>query len=358
VWFVTATAGTGIAALILAMWLGGNLTQTQINGLAIGGTGNLTGWGLPATKLVLDLSSIGVIGMLLTSIILPEHNHKPTATARRCLRTASRLALIWSISSAALLIFSWSDVIARPITELPFSKLATDTAKTFPDAAGYITSTALALVIAAAITLTETRRGTLILLPLALYNLLPMALQGHASHGTILKYSIVIHIIAISLWAGGLAALLTHARKQPALLAIAVPRFSTIALTCYTAIAASGITAAWQLLGSLSAIWGSRYGTLITLKAAALIALGIFGWWHRRHTIPRIRTADANHSHRAFTQLAAAEIAIMITAVSIAVALSRTASPDSILLHSTRKAAASAQHTPPGAPSASAHSAP
>lgn len=343
--FVVATAFVGAAALALGMWLGGNLTQSQIDGLAVGGTGSLTGWGLPASKLVMDLSSIGVIGLLLVCLLLPAHHRELTATARRCLRTASRLAVAWGVSNAALLIFSWSDVVAQPVTALPYRNLFTDTTKTFPDAAGFLTSTALALVIAVGISITQTRWGVMSLLPLSVYNLVPMALLGHASHGTVLKYSIVVHVIAMSLWVGGLAALVAYVRREPELLAIAAPRFSTLALACYAAIAVSGIAAAWELLGSVSALWGSRYGVVVTLKAAALLALGIFGWWHRQHTVPRIRAGGGSRSRRAFVRLAAAEVAIMVAAVAIAVALSRSASPDTILLHSNRAAAASTAQT-------------
>jgi putative copper export protein len=345
--FIAAIALTGVVALVVGMWLGGNLTQSQINGMIIGGTGGLTGWGLPVSKLAMDLSSVGVIGMLVACLLLPSRgpSAEPGAEAgtvvRRLLRTASWLALAWAISNAALLIFSWSDVVDQPVSGLPITKLFTDTTAAFPAAADYVSSTALALVIAAGIAVTRTRRGALVLLPLAGYNLVPMALQGHAAHGTLLKYSLITHVIAISLWVGGLAALVTHVRHQPTLLAVAAPRFSTLALACYTAVAASGIVAAWELLGSIPAIWGSRYGVLVMFKAAALIALGVFGWWHRRHTIHRIRTNQDTHApraRRAFIQLAAAEIAIMVAAVAIAVALSRSASPDTILLHSNRQA--------------------
>jgi putative copper resistance protein D len=174
----------------------------------------------------------------------------------------------------------------------------------------------------------------MIMLPLALYNLVPMALQGHASHGEVLKYSLIVHVIAMSLWVGGLAGLLTHVRKEPGLLAVAVPRFSTLALVCYMSVAASGIVAAWNLIGSVSAVWGSRYGVVVMLKVAALITLGIFGWWHRRHTVRRIRAGEGDSSRKAFIRLAAAEVVVMVIAVALAVALSRSASPDTIELHS------------------------
>ncbi|HZB32671.1 MAG TPA: CopD family protein [Streptosporangiaceae bacterium] len=350
--FIVATVLTGVVALAVGMWLGGNLTQSQINGIAIGGTGGLTGWGLPTSKMVMDVASVGVIGMLVACVLLPsrEPAAEPGAMVRRLLRTASWLALVWAIANAALLIFSWSDLVGQPVTDLPFANLFTDPIGAFPAAADYTSSTSLAIVIAAGVAVTRTRGGALILLPLAAYNLVPMALQGHANHSTLLRYSLITHVIAISLWVGGLAALFMHVRKQPALLAVAAPRFSTLALFCYVAVGVSGVIAAWDLIGSIPSFWGSRYGVLVLFKIAALIALGIFGWWHRRHTIHRIRANQETHApraRRAFTQLAAAEIAIMVAAVAIAVALSRSASPDTILLHSNRQAAAPVQYSEP-----------
>ncbi|HEX3647863.1 MAG TPA: CopD family protein [Pseudonocardiaceae bacterium] len=332
--FVVATAVVGIAALAIALWLGGDLSQSTINGLVVGGTGNLTTWGLSASKLVMDLSSVGVIGLLLTWLLLPVSDGEPSPTVRSCQRTAIWLAVAWAVAMAALLVFTWSDVLDQPVTRLPFTKLFTSTTTVFPDAVAYISGTLVAVVIAVGAAVIESRRGASILLMLACYNLVPMALQGHASHGTVLKYSLVVHVIAVSLWVGGLGALLLHVRREPALLAVAVPRFSSVALGCYVMVAASGIVAVWVLLGSVPALWGSRYGVLVMLKAAALIALGILGWWHRRHTVRRIRTSqNDSRARRAFIQLAAAEVVIMVIAVALAVALSRTASPDTIILH-------------------------
>ncbi|HEX4812230.1 MAG TPA: CopD family protein [Nonomuraea sp.] len=332
--FVAATVVAAAAALAVGMWLSGNLTETKINGMVIGGTGDLTSWGLAASKLVMDMSAIGVIGLLLARLLLPDQDPQAADTAQRCLRTAAKLGVAWCVSSGALLLFSWSTVVAAPVTELPILELFTDTRATFPDAAEYVSTTALALVIAAGLHLTQTRLGAWIMLPLAIYNLVPMALQGHASHGEVLKYSLIAHVIAMALWVGGLIALLTHVRKQPTLLAVAVPRFSTVALFCYISVAASGLVAAWNLIGSFSAVWGSRYGVVVTLKVAALITLGIFGWWHRRHTVRQIRAGEGDRARKAFIRLAAAEIIVMVVAVALAVALSRSASPDTIELHS------------------------
>lgn len=332
--FVVAIAITGLAALAFAMWLGGDLTQSNIQGVEIGGTGNFTGWGLPISNLVMELATVGVIGMLLACLLLPADAGKQSRTEQRCLRTASRLALVWVLSDVALMIFTWSDVSAQSVSLLPITKLFTDPLGVFPGAADFVSTTAVALMIAVGTVVTETRRGVMILLPLAVYNLVPIVLRGHASHGTVLEISLILHVIAASLWVGGLAALLLHARAEPALLAVAVPRFSTIALGCYIAIGLSGIVAAMQLLGwQVPWLWETRYGVLVMLKIAALIALGIFGWWHRQHTVGRLRAGPAGRPRRAFAQLAGAEVLLMVGAFAIAIALSRTASPDTILLH-------------------------
>lgn len=329
--YVAATAVTGVAALALGLWLAGDFTLTYIDTMKIGGSSDVTGWGLPVSKLAMDLSSIGVIGLLLTCLLLPSHDRELGAMARNCLRTATWLSLVGSASTAVLLIFTWSDVSAAPVTALPFGKLFTDTVAEFPDAAVFITSILLALVIAAGAAVTRTRRGALILLLLGVYSLVTMAKEGNASHSGTITWSMVVHVSALSLWVGGLAVLVTHVRRDPELLAVAVPRFSTLAGICYFAVAASGIVGGAEMLDyTLSNLWETRYGVLVMIKVGALIALGICGWWHRRRTLPRIRVGQGSRARRAFIRLAAAEVLIMVVAAALGVALSRTSSPDMI----------------------------
>jgi putative copper export protein len=329
--FVAATAVTGAAALALGLWLAGDFTFFFVDMMTIGGSSNLTGWGLPAFKLAMDLSAIGVIGLLVTCLLLPAPDRELGAMARSCLRTATWLSLVCSASTAALLIFTWSDVSAQPVTAFPFGKLFTDTAQAFPDAAVFMTSILLALVIAAGAAVTRTRRGALILLLLGVYSLVTMGKEGNASHSGTITWSMVVHVSALSLWVGGLAVLVTHVRRDPELLAVVVPRFSTLAGVCYFAVAASGIVGASEMLDyTLSNLWGTRYGVLVMIKVGALIALGICGWWHRRRTVPRIRAGQSSQAHRAFIRLATAEVLIMVVAAALGVALSRTSSPDMI----------------------------
>ena len=76
----------------------------------------------------------------------------------------------------------------------------------------------------------------------------------------------------------------------------------------------SGLVNAWVRLGAVDQLWSSRYGLLVLGKVTALVALGVFGWWHRRRS-------------RSFLRLAAGEVVVMAATVGLAVALSRTPTP-------------------------------
>lgn len=346
---VAAAAVTGVAALGLGLWLAGDFTTTYIETMTIGGTSNVTGWMLPISKLAMDVSLIGVIGLLTACLLLPAHDRELGPMARSCLRTATWLSLVCSASIAALLIFTWSDVTAQPVTALPFGKLFTDTINEFPDAQVFVTSILLGLVIAAGAAITRTRWGALILLLLGVFSLATMAKEGNASHSGTITWSVVVHVSALSLWAGGLGALVMHVRRDPELLAVVLPRFSNLALACYFAVAASGLVGASEMLDyTLSDLWATRYGVLIMIKVGALIALGVLGWWQRRRLVQRIRAGGGSGARRAFVRLAAAEILVMTVAAALGVALSRTSSPDMISDHTGRDSGIVFVHAQPG----------
>jgi Copper resistance protein D len=135
-----------------------------------------------------------------------------------------------------------------------------------------------------------------------------------------------VHVVAASVWVGGLLALLMHGRGRDDL-APAAARFSAVALVCFLATGLSGLLAAWLVLRSadeLSGALGSGYGALVLAKTIALTALGAFGWHHRRRTLPMLRTGGAR---RGFRRFAAVEAAVMLATVALAVALSSSPPP-------------------------------
>jgi putative copper resistance protein D len=131
---------------------------------------------------------------------------------------------------------------------------------------------------------------------------------------------LVAHVLAASLWVGGLTALLLVAARSPSAVTVALPRYSALALWCWVTVAVSGIANAWVRIGTWRAFGDSWYGHLVLGKAAAVVVLGGFGWWMRKRVLARPAKA-------AFARVAAVEVTIMAATIGLAVALSRTPTP-------------------------------
>ncbi|MQA95206.1 MAG: hypothetical protein GEV11_11380 [Streptosporangiales bacterium] len=325
--FTALIVSAGLIMLTFGLWLGDAWPGDKVSVLLDGEP--LAVWGLPPVRLIADLAAIGTVGALLTVQLLPRTDGELGETAQRALRGATRFALVWGIAGLVMLIFTFSDTSGLPFAQLPL-RAFTAIDPSFPEAIPYLFGVILALVLAGAASVTERRQGALIILGLALYNLLPITTQGHGQHSPITAYSLTVHFVAVALWVGGLAGLVLYVRRSPESLAVAVPRFSQIALACFIVVALSGATQAWVNMEDPAELWRSPYGLLVAGKMTLLVALGIFGWWHRRKTVPAV---VAGRSRRAFFRLAVVEVAVMAAAAALGVALSDTSTPATQVNH-------------------------
>jgi len=145
----------------------------------------------------------------------------------------------------------------------------------------------------------------LLALPAAWLALLP-GLGGHAAAQApvaLLLPANVVHVAAMALWSGGLAALLlalpaaTRALSDPAdrtrLLAAALARFSPLALAAVGAILLTGVVQSLKLLDLPGDLLDSGFGRAVLVKAALLLALIGLGAWQRRRSLPRLRALAA-----------------------------------------------------------------
>jgi copper transport protein len=122
--------------------------------------------------------------------------------------------------------------------------------------------------------------------------------SDHASTGFQVPLAVgvdIVHLVAMAVWLGGLVVLGGFALRGPATedVAVAVPRFSAIALGCVTLLAASGGYEAWRLVGTLGALTGTSYGVLVLVKAAGLVVLVGLGYTARRFVHRRLLHATA-----------------------------------------------------------------
>ncbi|MGW7263191.1 copper resistance protein CopC [Streptomyces sp. NPDC054842] len=124
------------------------------------------------------------------------------------------------------------------------------------------------------------------------------AAADHASAGIqvpVAMVSAVLHLLAVSVWLGGLAALLTALHRAPeALPASAVHRFSRLAFTAVCVLTATGVYQSWRGLGSWSALTTTSYGRILTAKLAAVLLVLAAAAYSRRWT-GRLVTAG-NHA--------------------------------------------------------------
>jgi putative copper resistance protein D len=313
-------AGAGAGALAFGMW---GTERPEPGAVALPSPGTITTWGLPIAQLTVTVSVVGTIGMLVTGLLLPRQDGELGAVARRCLAGAGLLALAWAVAAAAMLVFSWSEFAGVPVAQASVDRVFGG-ADPYPDAMAYLFGAALAVIIAGGAYITRTVIGVAVVLLLAAYNVLPLTTRGHDVDGPVIGIAVTVHVLAMAVWVGGLAGLLIHVRRSPTLLAVAVPRFSRLALACFVAVGASGLVAAWVNLGALSELRGSHFGTLVIYKAEALAALGIFGWWHRRRTVPEVARGSSGHG---FTRFAAVEVVVMAATIALGVALAHTPAP-------------------------------
>jgi copper transport protein len=134
----------------------------------------------------------------------------------------------------------------------------------------------------------------------ALYLAITPALAGHASIESpvaVFFPSDAVHVLAGSVWVGGIACLLValpaatrglrDAERSRLLLAV-LARFSPLALGAVVAIALTGVIQAYIDVRSLEGLLHTTYGALIIAKTALLLCLIGFGFVNRRRVIPAL----------------------------------------------------------------------
>ncbi len=315
-------------ALVLFMVVGGSAPAAPTPGLP--GAGQLVGWLLPVSRLVMDLSAVGTVGCLVyAAYLVPARDRDLQRPAQEALRTGSWCAALWAATAALGSVLALSDIAGLPLPALVSSDGFADSLVTVDQSRSLLLVVALATLVSVCARRVRTPEGPLLVLLLAAVTLIPPILTGHvASHRyhELAIVSLVVHVLAVTAWVGGLGAVLLFQRRANKEVAT-VTRFSALALGCFLATAVSGLVNAWIRLadgdGVLADLFGTRYGVLVLGKLAALTTLAGFGWWHRYRTLGQLRAGRPD----AFRRFAGRELLVMIGTIALAVALSRTPTP-------------------------------
>ncbi len=293
--------------------------------------GAVVRYGLPAARALHDATAALTIGLLvLAASILPGQSDEPEALSYwqwRAARWAAWSSSLWFISAVVVVALTAGNSIGTGPQEPGFWTQALHYATSI-DLGQYLAISTL-LVLATLLTLTAARTVSRVVLALAfaLVALLPVALVGHAAgteeHANAVN-SLIVHLVAVTVWVGGLAGLALLLPRLRGSLPIVVTRYSTAAAWCFAATAASGVVNASLRLTNPSDLVATPYGRLLLVKTAALALLGAAGWAQRRRVIPHV---GGLHGRRAFARLALVEVVIMALTFGASVALSRMAPP-------------------------------
>jgi cytochrome c oxidase assembly factor CtaG/putative copper export protein len=305
--------------LVACLEIGGGAPTTPPVGIP--DPGKFVGWTLPLVKLVTDAAIVLVVGFLAAAaVLLPSSKDEVEGLSVQAVRIASRWAMLWSAASIVLFFLTVSDVLAEPLTQLTSAQIWSFVSVTSLGRAILIQAL-LGALIAVATRWTLGARALAGLLIFSLVSMLPIALTGHtASSGShdLATTTLFIHLVGVTLWVGGLAALCWVGIRGSKRLEQAVLRYSSLALWCFAIVGVSGVVNAAVRLGSFSEVFGSSYGHLALGKVAALGALGVFGFRQRQRIISK---------GSGFVRLAVSELLIMSAAIGLAVALSRSPTP-------------------------------
>ncbi len=315
---LTAVVVTVVAGLAVT---GGGAATGRAAGLA--DAGPLTARLLPVSRSLFDLTAIGAIGTVTALAWLVPDNAVAQARLRRA---AAGWAWLWAAAGTTYLLASVSQVVGMPVADLPRHTALLWYGVDLPQGRAMVLVVVGASALALWIGTVRTRAGARAWAIVAPALLAPLLTTGHAataSNHFLATQALLVHVLAATLWMGGLLALVVHLRPCASVLPVAVTRFSHLALVCCAAVGVSGLAGAWTRLGATPALWTSTYGGLLLLKTVLLVLVGALGWRHRRRSIPALVVGRTG----AFARLAVVELALMGVAVGLAVVLARTAPP-------------------------------
>jgi putative copper resistance protein D len=291
--------------------------------------GPVTTLGLPFVRAAGEVAAVVAVGAFLLAAFLvpPQKSGVLDVDGYRAVRIGTVATGAWAVCAALLVPLTISDVSGHPIT----AHLNPVTIWSLASLINVATAWRLTAVLAAVVMLASLPvlrwSWTPLLLAASLVTLIPLGLTGHSSAGgshDLATNSLLIHLVAASLWAGGLLALLAHVIRGGQHADLAARRFSGIALWCFVAMAISGVVNALVRVLPSDLLVGD-YGRLVLAKFVALCLLGVAGWRQRRSGVAALQ-ADPT-SRAALIRLALIEAVIFGVTFGIAVGLGRTPPP-------------------------------
>lgn len=308
----------GVPILLVLLWAAGMLVVVAFPGLPTPPSYVL--WLQPTGRYARDIASMIALGSLIVGGLLTY--------SRRTLQWAMGWAIVWFAILSVLLVLTICDVQA--VT--PWQALGNAPSFLTGDYIGrvFLAQFVGIIIFVLLIPKASNRRVAWIAAIVGGAACITPSFLGHGGlTGEHIAMTAIlgIHLGAVSVWVGGLAAVVALVHAEPELGPSLLPRFSLLALWCVMIIAESGLLISSLLVGSISMFVGTVYGSLVLMKAALLAWLIRLGWMQRRHAMPEALAGSTG----LLARFAGREFVVMAAAIAVSVVLSRIGPPHGTL---------------------------
>ena len=233
-------------------------------------------------KSISFFAAISLVGVLLSlSFFLIEREGELQESALRLRNIGRVLAGVWFLTSAFHIILTLANILGTSLG----SALDPTTLSSFVrqiDLGRFLAfQTLIAGIVFISLAFIRRVLPATILLGISLLALVAPVFQSHSassgSHSLAIG-SLVVHVVALSLWVGGVFALVLLKDVDRK---VALPRFSQLALWAAIAVVASGLINAWTRLNFASA-WSSSYARIVIAKSLLTLILLAIGYRNRK----------------------------------------------------------------------------
>ncbi|MBO0839590.1 MAG: bifunctional copper resistance protein CopD/cytochrome c oxidase assembly protein, partial [Sciscionella sp.] len=317
----------GVLAALVAIGLNAASGGQNYAGLGLSSPGALTEDGLPAVRALADVAAVLCVGALLAAgFLVPPKGKRLSGHGYAAIRAAGLAAIVWCVAALLCVPLTISDSVGQPLSEVLRPANFGVLFGALQQAKAWLVTAVIVFVVALGCRLVLSAGWSAALFFLALLGLSPIAATGHSSAGgdhDIATDSLLFHLVAASIWIGGLVALLGYALRGGDRIDVVTRRFSATALICWIVMAISGVLNALVRL-PVHDLFRTGYGALVLGKIAALLGLGVLGYLQRRRGVVNVlRRGDA----RALITFGAIESLLMFATIGLAVALGHTSPP-------------------------------
>lgn len=316
-----------VGSLLVSLVVAGGAYQPAPAGLP--DPGPAVGWGLPLLRLATNIAAALTVGWLLAAAFLTPQGRDGVVSrvGRQDLLRVAWAAAAWAWLALLQLLWTLATVLGLSLGRALDPGVIATYAWEVPTTRALAVGALVAVAIGVGAVFTSRVGAAAAWLVLAVVGALLPALAGHTSglgDHALATTAGAAHVVAATLWVGGLCALALHAVRRDPGLARGARSFATVALVSVLLLAASGLANAYTRLDSPAQLVTTGYGQVVLAKVVLILALVAAGARMRRSILPAL---DGPGSRVAFAKLAAVEIGVMGSAIAMGVALAVSPTP-------------------------------